>query len=145
MDMIQWFEFDHLPDHLQSVYRPFYDAACSVCDLLEPEPERTRVMLQLVVARDAAVIAKLNVVNDVAAEIKFTIERLQLDDRFWMPPVEECVSSIVTPDWDNARRVHDWRNHVPEFVKKQWECLTVETRVVTFWIASESASDEDWD
>ncbi len=58
--MLRWFEYDHLPEHLQQVSKPFGDLATSVCDSVEGGPERTVALGKLLEAKDAAVRAKLN-------------------------------------------------------------------------------------
>jgi len=57
--MMKWFAFEHLPEHLKAVSRPFADLAASVCSLIEPGPERTVALRKLLEAKDAAVRAKL--------------------------------------------------------------------------------------
>lgn len=57
--MLQWFKFNHLPEHLQAVSRPFAELAIQVADELEPGPERTVALRKLLEAKDAAVRAKL--------------------------------------------------------------------------------------
>ena len=58
--MLKWFEYDHLPDHLQVVSKPFADLASQLCLAIEPGPERTVALRKLLEAKDAAVRAKLN-------------------------------------------------------------------------------------
>ena len=58
--MLKWFEFSHLPEHLQSVSAGFCDLACSLCAIVEPGPERTVALRKLLEAKDAAVRAKLH-------------------------------------------------------------------------------------
>ena len=58
--MLKWFKFDHLPEHLQAVSAKFWDAACSICALCDPGPERTVALRKLLEAKDAAVRAKVN-------------------------------------------------------------------------------------
>lgn len=58
--MMKWFEFSHLPEHLQPVSSGFYELACSFCALTEPGPERTVALRKLLEAKDAAVRAKLH-------------------------------------------------------------------------------------
>lgn len=48
-------------------------------------------------------------------------------------------------DWENARRVHDWRNHVPEVIAHAWPLLDEQARVVAFLMASKMADAEEWD
>lgn len=58
--MMKWFEFAHLPPHLQAVSSKFFDVACSLVALVDPGPERTVALRKLLEAKDAAVRAKLN-------------------------------------------------------------------------------------
>lgn len=58
--MMKWFAFSHLPEHLQSVSKPFHDLAECVCENIDPGPERTVALRKLLEAKDAAVRAKLN-------------------------------------------------------------------------------------
>jgi hypothetical protein len=58
--MLKWFEFAHLPPHLQEVSRPFGELASKVCEVCESGPERTVALRKLLEAKDAAVRAKLH-------------------------------------------------------------------------------------
>ena len=58
--MLKWFEFAHLPEHLQVVSIKFYEVAMSLCSLTDSGPERTVALRKLLEAKDAAVRAKLN-------------------------------------------------------------------------------------
>lgn len=58
--MLKWFEFSHLPEHLQEVSRPFGELAVKVCEAVAAGPERTVALRKLLEAKDAAVRAKLN-------------------------------------------------------------------------------------
>jgi len=58
--MLKWFEFSHLPEHLQAVSRPFGELAKTIAEGIEPGPERTVALRKLLEAKDAAVRAKLN-------------------------------------------------------------------------------------
>jgi hypothetical protein len=58
--MMKWFTFAHLPEHLQGVSSKFWDAACSICAMVEPGPERTVSLRKLLEAKDAAVRAALH-------------------------------------------------------------------------------------
>lgn len=57
--MMQWFAFDHLPDHLKAVSGEFYALACTLNEILKPGPERTVALRKLLEAKDAAVRARL--------------------------------------------------------------------------------------
>lgn len=58
--LMVFFNFSHLPPHLQAVSKPFHDLAGRVCDTLEPGPERTVALRKLLEAKDAAVRAMLH-------------------------------------------------------------------------------------
>ncbi len=58
--MLKWFEFSHLPEHLQVVSKPFGELAQLLCVAVESGPERTVALRKLLEAKDAAVRAKLN-------------------------------------------------------------------------------------
>ena len=55
--MLKWFAWSHLPEHLQSVSRPFGVLAGVICELIQPGPERTVALRKLLEAKDAAVHA----------------------------------------------------------------------------------------
>jgi hypothetical protein len=58
--MMKWFAFEHLPDHLQAVSKPFHDLARTLVESLDGGPERTVALRKLLEAKDAAVRAKLH-------------------------------------------------------------------------------------
>ena len=58
--MLKWFEYAHLPEHLQEISRPFCELATRLCNVAMPGPERTVSLRKLLEAKDAAVRAKLN-------------------------------------------------------------------------------------
>ncbi len=58
--MMKWFAFEHLPEHLQAVSKPFHDLARGITDTLDGGPERTVALRKLLEAKDAAVRAKLH-------------------------------------------------------------------------------------
>lgn len=58
--MLKWFEYEHLPEHLQAVSKPFGDLAYALCETVEGGPEQTVALRKLLEAKDAAVRAKLN-------------------------------------------------------------------------------------
>lgn len=51
----------------------------------------------------------------------------------------------LDPKWDEAGRVHDWRNHVGENVKAIWHTFTDEQKLALAEDADERASNEHWD
>lgn len=52
---------------------------------------------------------------------------------------------IMCPDFVGARKVHDWRNHVPEEIAEQWDVLGEDARAVAYIMAHEAADGEEWD
>jgi hypothetical protein len=58
--MMKWFEFKHLPEHLQAVSKPFGELAQQLCQSIPPGPERTVALRKLLEGKDAAVRAALN-------------------------------------------------------------------------------------
>ena len=57
--MLQFFEYKHLPDHLQEVSNSFHILAHKIVDELPSNPERTVALRKLLEAKDCAVRAKL--------------------------------------------------------------------------------------
>lgn len=57
--LIQFFEYAHLPAHLQEISKPFGDLANHIVATLPSNPERTVAIRKLLEAKDCAVRAKL--------------------------------------------------------------------------------------
>jgi len=57
--MLQFFEYKHLPEHLQEISKPFGEMAQHICDTLPSNPERTAGLRKLLEAKDCIVRAKL--------------------------------------------------------------------------------------
>lgn len=57
--ILQFFAYEHLPNHLQMVSRPFGILAEQIAATLPRNPERTVALRKLLEAKDAAVRAKL--------------------------------------------------------------------------------------
>ncbi len=57
--MLQFFEYAHLPEHLQQISKPFGELALQICDTLPSNPERTVGLRKLLEAKDCIVRAKL--------------------------------------------------------------------------------------
>lgn len=53
--MLQWFEYDHLPPHLQEVSKPFSELANKIATTYPAGPERTVGLRKLLEAKDAIV------------------------------------------------------------------------------------------
>lgn len=57
--ILQFFEFAHLPTHLQTVSQNFHALAQHIVDNLPRNPERTVALRKLLEAKDAAVRAAI--------------------------------------------------------------------------------------
>lgn len=54
-NLLQFFEYEHLPPHLQAVSKPFGDMARDMAANLPRNPESTTAMRKLLEAKDCAV------------------------------------------------------------------------------------------
>jgi len=57
--MMQFFAYEHLPQHLQAVSMPFAELALYIVGNLPRNPERTVALRKLLEAKDCAVRAML--------------------------------------------------------------------------------------
>jgi len=57
--ILQFFAYEHLPEHLKAVSRPFGELAAWIDVALPRNPERTVALRKLLEAKDAAVRARL--------------------------------------------------------------------------------------
>jgi len=57
--LLQFFEYAHLPAHLQAVSKPFGELARQIEDTLPNNPEKTVALRKLLEAKDCAVRALL--------------------------------------------------------------------------------------
>lgn len=57
--ILQFFEYDHLPLHLQVISKLFCDVAKELVNVLPRNPERTVALRKLLEGKDAAVRARL--------------------------------------------------------------------------------------
>ena len=57
--ILQFFEFKHLPEHLQKFSQPFYTLAYDLVASTPRNPERTVALRKLLEAKDAAVRATI--------------------------------------------------------------------------------------
>jgi hypothetical protein len=52
---------------------------------------------------------------------------------------------LESPEFDEAGKVHDWRNHVGGRTKGLWSTFTQEQRLAIALDADDDAGNEDWD
>lgn len=57
--ILQFFAFDHLPEEMQAVSRPFGELAAQLVTSTPRNPERTVALRKLLEAKDAAVRASI--------------------------------------------------------------------------------------
>jgi hypothetical protein len=57
--LLQFFAYEHLPEHLRAVSAPFSELATHIADRLPRNPERTVALRKLLEAKDCAVRAVL--------------------------------------------------------------------------------------
>jgi len=57
--MLQFFSYEHLPQHLQAVSKPFCDLAHSIANTYPANPERTAGLRKLLEAKDCIVRASI--------------------------------------------------------------------------------------
>jgi hypothetical protein len=55
------------------------------------------------------------------------------------------IEEYFDPQWDQAGRVHDWRNHVGEQTKAIWHTFNAIQKKAIAEDADERASREHWD
>lgn len=56
---LQFFEYKHLPEHLQVISKPFGELANQIVETLPRNPERSVALRKLLESKDAAVRAQL--------------------------------------------------------------------------------------
>lgn len=57
--ILEFFSFEHLPDHLKVVSSRFWDLACHIVATLPRNPERTVALRKLLESKDCAVRAQI--------------------------------------------------------------------------------------
>lgn len=58
--ILKYFKYDHLPENLQTISKPFGEMANMIVDKLPRNPERTVALRKLLESKDAAVRASLD-------------------------------------------------------------------------------------
>lgn len=51
---------------------------------------------------------------------------------------------FAVPKWDEAGKVHDWKNHVSDEVQAMWHTFTLDQQAALARQAQEAASREEW-
>jgi hypothetical protein len=55
------------------------------------------------------------------------------------------VGLLDEPEFNKARRCHDWRNYIPDELRSAWKDLSFEARVAAYLVAKPHADCENWD
>lgn len=58
--MLQFFKYEHLPERLQTISKPFGELAKNIADTVPKNPERTVALRKLLEAKDCAVRALIS-------------------------------------------------------------------------------------
>jgi len=54
-------------------------------------------------------------------------------------------NDYLSPDWESAGRIHEWKNYISEKLRGMWDTFTPEQKAAIAESAEESASREEWD
>lgn len=57
----------------------------------------------------------------------------------------KSLEEILSEDFSNISRVHDWRNHILDDFREIWPYLSKEIRIVLYIYAKHEAELENWD
>lgn len=57
---------------------------------------------------------------------------------------EWVLDAINDPRWAEVGKVHDWRNHLSEDIKNNWNTFSSEQRRWLYNMADSLASGENW-
>lgn len=55
------------------------------------------------------------------------------------------ADDYLNPKWDEAGKVHDWRNYINETLRFMWSTFTDQQKKMIALNADELADREDWD
>ena len=58
--LMRWFEYSHLPEHLQKISKPIGDLATLLDDAIPEGPEKTAGLRKLLEAKDCMVRAEID-------------------------------------------------------------------------------------
>ena len=61
------------------------------------------------------------------------------------PISDHTLTELYNPKWDEARRVHDWKNYVDGDIKNAWDKLLPSHKRIVAHYAEQRADAEEWD
>jgi len=59
--------------------------------------------------------------------------------------MNETPSDYLTPNWDEYRKIHGWRNYISDEIRLAWDTFTPEQKAMLARQAESLASNEEWD
>lgn len=103
--ILQFFAYQHLPEHLQAISKPFSEQADHIVKTIPRSPERTAGLRKLLEAKDCIVRAFLGE-ND-------TLECGGCGHKIWFRPAKEkkiifceaCGTKIIIMSWQYKNKV----------------------------------------
>jgi hypothetical protein len=57
----------------------------------------------------------------------------------------KTMDEYLNPKWEQVRRVHDWKNHVPEHIQKKWDSFDDTLKKDLYLWAEQLADAEEWE
>lgn len=54
------------------------------------------------------------------------------------------IGLTENPDFDKCRKYYDWKNYIPDMLKKHWESLSYQARICAYLVAKNQADKENW-
>lgn len=70
---------------------------------------------------------------------------LQGLDQLATGSIFDIMSTLHAPNWEDASKCHDWRNHVPDLIQTCWELFTLEGKQAIWYMAQQAADREEYD
>lgn len=55
------------------------------------------------------------------------------------------IGLLDNPEFNKARKCHDWRNYIPEVLIATWKDMSSEGRIAAYLVAECQAANEDWE
>ena len=62
----------------------------------------------------------------------------------WGWDKEKTLCIIREPKFEEAGKVHDWRNYISSELQDTWDGLSDTTKLIAYFMAEEQANREEW-
>jgi hypothetical protein len=98
--------------------------------------------LKLVTPENLAEIVEKAAIEHMSRKIDSIVTQLELKLKH---TYSYRKINVNDPKFDEAQRVHDWRNHVSTDMKDLWDNLSKESRLILAIKAAEDADKEVWE